>query len=112
MQRVLHHLLENAARYSPHGGTVRVRAAGDRNGGPVPAVEVTVSDDGPGIPDAELARVFLPFGSGRPDRLDAVHGMGLALCKAIVEAHGGAIAAGNNPSGGACLRFTVPVRHG
>ena len=86
--------------------------------GPAPAgdgtarcVEVTVSDEGPGISPPDLVRIFEPFRAGDEAR-DSVSGVGLALCKAIVEAHGGMISAANNPTGGARLSFTLPVRHG
>ncbi|HEX3542306.1 MAG TPA: ATP-binding protein [Acidimicrobiales bacterium] len=124
IDQVLSNLLENAARFSPPGGAVHVHAvagAGAGAGaGPVGrpsgngstgCVEVSVSDEGPGIPPPDLARIFEPFRAGRAAQ-DSVSGVGLALCKAIVEAHGGMITAANNPAGGARLCFTLPVRHG
>jgi two-component system sensor histidine kinase KdpD len=114
IDQVLSNLLENAARYSPPGGAVQVAAAtsvtaGNGNGD---RVEVTVSDEGPGIDARDLERIFEPFRAGHPTQLNSVSGVGLALCKAIVEAHGGMINARNNPTGGARLSFTLPVRRG
>jgi two-component system sensor histidine kinase KdpD len=104
MDQVLTNLLENAARYAPSGSTVHFSAA------PVAdMVEVTVSDHGPGIAPEALAVLFEPF---RTAAGSASTGVGLAICKAIVEAHGGVITGGQAPEGGAQLRFTMPVRHG
>jgi K+-sensing histidine kinase KdpD len=104
MDQVLTNLLENAARYAPSGSTVRFAAVpvGDE-------VEVTITDQGPGISPDALAVLFEPF---RTAAGSASTGVGLAICKAIVEAHGGVISAGQSPEGGAQLRFTMPVRHG
>jgi two-component system sensor histidine kinase KdpD len=71
------------------------------------AVLVAISDEGPGIDGRQLDHVFEPLRTGRASTSS---GVGLALCKAIVEAHGGRIEATNNPTSGACLRFTLPVR--
>ncbi len=99
MTRVVANLLENAARHSPPGAAVEVRA--DTHEG---VVEVTVSDHGPGIPEAERERVFQMFnrvsGGGRA-------GLGLTIAKAFVEAHGQTITVGERPGGGARLRFTL-----
>ncbi|MFG1826860.1 DUF4153 domain-containing protein [Microbispora bryophytorum] len=89
LAQVLANLLDNAVRHSPPGGTVRVEA---RPAGP--NLEISVTDDGPGIPAAERARVFERF-----SRLDAGRaadaggaGLGLAIAQEIVELHGGSIA--------------------
>ena len=68
-------------------------------------VTVRVRDCGPGVPAQSLARVFEPFYSTKPEGM----GMGLAVSKTIIEAHGGSIWAENHPEGGACFAFTVPV---
>jgi two-component system, LuxR family, sensor kinase FixL len=78
--------------------TVRAQPAGAM-------VEVTVSDTGHGIPADKLPHVFEPFFSSKPDGL----GMGLAISRDIVWAHGGRLWAENNPDGGATFHFTVPV---
>jgi two-component system sensor histidine kinase KdpD len=108
IDQVLSNLLENAARFAPQDSTVRIHVRSDGTG-PGQAVEVTISDEGPGIESQRLEHLFEPLRTGRASTST---GVGLALCKAIVEAHGGMIEATNNPGGGARLRFTVPVRHG
>jgi signal transduction histidine kinase len=70
-----------------------------------PAVEVTVRDNRPGIPADALRRVFEPFFTTKPEGL----GMGLAISRGIIEAHGGRIWAENDPAGGAVFTFTLPV---
>ncbi len=69
------------------------------------AVEVSVRDTGPGIPAESFSRVFEPFFSTKPQGM----GMGLAVCRMVIEAHEGKIWAENRPDGGACFYFTVPV---
>jgi two-component system sensor histidine kinase KdpD len=102
LDQVVTNLLENAARYAPPGSTVRVtaRAAG---GG----VELRVADEGIGVPDWERNRVFEPFRRGEGS---ASSGVGLAICKAVVEAHGGRIAVERTPGGGATVVVTLPAR--
>ncbi len=104
ISQVLVNLLENAARLSPGPSPIRIEAR------PVPAspearVEISVSDDGPGIAPEERERVFEMFsqnsGGGRA-------GLGLAIAKAFVEAHGGAIWIDPEVSVGARVVFTVP----
>jgi two-component system sensor kinase FixL len=64
-----------------------------------------VRDSGPGIPSANLERVFEGFFSTKEDGM----GIGLAICQSIMAAHGGAIAAANHDDGGAVFRVTVPI---
>ena len=101
VDQVLTNLLENAARHSPEGSTVRVRAR-ERDGW----IEVTVSDQGTGVDAADRDRIFEPFSRGEGS---SSSGVGLAICKAIVEAHGGSIAVRGNDGGGAAFVFTLPV---
>jgi len=101
LDQVLSNLLENAARHAPAGSTVRVGAT------PVGGMmEVTVSDEGEGVPTGERVRIFEPF---RRSRGSASSGVGLAICRAIVDAHGGTIDVGDQPGGGAVFRFTIPL---
>ena len=68
-------------------------------------VEIAVADSGPGLGEAAPDSLFAPFRSGKPDGL----GVGLSICRTIVEAHGGTIAAENGAEGGAVFRFTLPA---
>jgi signal transduction histidine kinase len=68
-------------------------------------VEVTVSDGGHGIPPADLERIFEPFVTTKRQGI----GLGLAICRSIVEAHRGSIRATNNPGGGATLHLELPA---
>lgn len=107
LRTVLRNLLGNAAKYSlPDSRPIElsVTRAGD-------SLIVRVVDDGPGIPDKDLASVFEPF--FRVDRSRSRrtggYGLGLSICKRIVEAHGGRIEAANNPGRGACFTLTFGV---
>ncbi|MGI8558461.1 MAG: sensor histidine kinase [Solirubrobacteraceae bacterium] len=104
IQRVLFNLIQNAIRHAPADGSVTVRAAAAQG-----AVEVQVSDTGEGIPSPERERIFEAFvqGSGRGSRSDGSAGLGLAISRAIVEAHGGRIWV-DDAASGASVRFSLP----
>jgi K+-sensing histidine kinase KdpD len=104
VDQVLSNLLENAARHSPPASTVRIGAGAEGD-----HVQVWVEDEGTGIPPFERERVFEPFRRGQGS---SSSGVGLAICKAVVEAHGGAIGVEEAPGGGARFVFTLPVRRG
>ncbi|HEY7172485.1 MAG TPA: ATP-binding protein [Vicinamibacterales bacterium] len=103
---VLRNLIANASTYSPEGSAVHVRAA--RAGG---QVVIDVMDEGPGIPDEDLGRVFERF--YRVDKSRARDpggtGLGLSIVKHLVELHGGKVAASNRPDGGAQFTVTLPA---
>ncbi len=86
VQRVLFNLIQNAIRHTPADGSVTVRAR--PSGG---EVEIEIDDEGEGIPTGSGERVFEPFYRADPSRADGGAGLGLAISKAIVEAHGGRI---------------------
>jgi signal transduction histidine kinase len=104
IQRVLFNLIQNAIRHTPADGSVTVRAqpADDQ-------LEIEVADTGSGIPAAERERVFEAFfqGSARAARTDGSAGLGLAISRAIVEAHGGRIWVAD-ADGGTRVRFSLP----
>ena len=103
VQRVLFNLIQNAIRHTPPDGTVTVRAATVAGG-----VEVEVADTGAGVPEAQREQVFEPFFRGDASRTEDGAGLGLAISRAIVEAHGGRIWFEPSPVG-ACVRFLLPV---
>ncbi|MBV8159374.1 MAG: hypothetical protein JO265_00470 [Acidimicrobiia bacterium] len=102
LDQVVSNLLENAARYAPPASLVRVSAE-QRNG----MVELRVADEGIGVPDWERRRIFEPFRRGEGSRSS---GVGLAICKAIVEAHGGSIDVERTVGGGATFVVALPRR--
>jgi two-component system sensor histidine kinase KdpD len=74
-----------------------------------PFVRVTVDDDGPGFPPGDPQRLFDKFQRGADEPATVGVGLGLAICRAIVEAHGGEILAGRRLGSGAHFEFTLPV---
>jgi two-component system sensor histidine kinase KdpD len=98
-------LLDNATKYTPPGTRVRVAAATD---GDPDCVQVVVEDEGPGLPPGNPARLFEKFQRGSGEGVVAGVGLGLAICQAIVRAHGGDIEAGGRAGGGARFTFTLP----
>jgi two-component system sensor histidine kinase KdpD len=101
--RVLRHLLENAARYTPPGSRIALRSW--RGHG---RLEFSVEDNGPGIDGADLPLIFEKFYRGRK-ALGKGTGMGLAITRAILEVHGGGIDVVSTPGQGAKFRFWVPL---
>jgi signal transduction histidine kinase len=100
-------LLENAVRHSPAGSSVKIRV--HPNGGKM--AEISVIDSGPGIPVAELPHIFERFRRGDPSRARSTggFGLGLAICKALVDAYGGKIEAFNLPTQGTQMRVQFPT---
>ncbi len=104
VHRALRHILENAVRYSPPESCVALAAAheGDH-------LLLSVTDQGPGIDPAEQLFVFDKFYRGRQHRTSIKgSGMGLAIAKAIMEAHGGGISVSSNPGKGSCFTLWLP----
>jgi two-component system sensor histidine kinase KdpD len=104
LERVLCNLLENAGKYTPRGGTIGVSAALHGQW-----LEVAVTDDGPGLPPGQEEAVFEKFTRGERESAKPGVGLGLAICRAIVAAHGGTIRAANRTAGGAAFTFTLPL---
>ncbi|MFG2376418.1 ATP-binding protein [Streptomyces sp. NPDC048504] len=106
VDQVLSNLLENAVRHGEGTVTIDVTASASPREGEETGTSVTVSDEGPGIPEESMNRVFTRFwrGSKRGGT-----GLGLYIVKGIVEAHGGTITVGRAPGGGAEFRFMLPV---
>ncbi|OGO42789.1 MAG: hypothetical protein A2137_01785 [Chloroflexi bacterium RBG_16_58_8] len=106
LERVLYNLTENAFKYSPPGTEVRlaVRPEGD-------SLLFSVSDQGPGIPPGEQARLFAPFQRLEDSRRTGARGIGLGLlvCRGLVEAHGGRIWVQSEQGRGSTFFFTLPL---
>jgi len=111
IKEVFVHLLENAAKYSPPGAPIRITAeARDTTTAKGRMITISIADRGPGIDDFEQSLVFEKFYRGRNQRVQ-VHGtgMGLAICKAIVEAHGGRLGLTSQLGHGLVFYFTLPI---
>lgn len=104
MLQVFANLLENAARHTPPGTPIVVDANLEEG-----FVRVCVEDSGPGLPGGDVQRLFGKFQRGRDEGNTGGAGLGLAICRAIVNLHGGTIAAGPRPGGGARFTFTLPT---
>jgi PAS domain S-box-containing protein len=105
--RIMYNLLENAVNYSPDGGDIRVFA--ERNGA---AMTIGVSDQGIGISAEDQTRLFQPFERGEVAKIDGIGGAGLGLlvCRRLVEAHGGKIWVESEPGHGSSFLFTLPLQ--
>jgi len=102
--RVLVNLLDNAIKYTPPGTRITVSAGIEGE-----AVRVVIDDTGPGLPPGQPERLFAKFQRGRDEVNVGGAGLGLAICRAIVNAHGGHISAMQRPGGGARFMFTLPT---
>lgn len=105
IKEVLVHLIENAAKYSPAEAPIRITAEAKNR-----MLTINIADRGPGIDDFEQSLVFEKFYRGRNQRVQ-VHGtgMGLAICKAIVEAHGGQLGVTSQLGHGSVFYFSLPA---
>jgi two-component system, OmpR family, sensor histidine kinase KdpD len=103
---VLRQLLENAAKYSPRESTIQISVEKTDS-----QVMVSVADRGPGIDEFEQALIFDKFYRGKDNRyLIQGTGMGLAIAKAVVEAHGGTIGVTSQLGQGSVFSFTLPLK--
>jgi PAS domain S-box-containing protein len=101
--QVFGNLIGNAMKFTPERGTVTIQARRDGS-----CVRFTVSDTGVGIPEADLKQVFTPYWQAKKTAHMGA-GLGLAIVRGIVEAHGGKVWAENARGGGAVFNFTIPV---
>ncbi len=102
--QVLINLLENALKYTPAQSAIEISALFDHN-----AITVTLQDNGPGLIAGHEEQIFEKFYRAQPAGLATGVGLGLTICRAIIEAHGGKIWAENNVLGGARFCFTLPI---
>ncbi len=107
LSEAFENLIDNAASFAPPGSEVRVELRREGN-----EAVVGVRDQGPGLPEEHLERVFDRFFSWRPgqDGGEAHMGLGLAISKAVFEGYGGSVRARNEPGGGACFEVRLPCR--
>ena len=102
MEQVLSNLMENALRHTPNGTPVEITAIPRKSD-----VMIEIADHGPGIPAHEEETIFSKFTRSTNTRMGA--GIGLSICRVIIEAHGGRIWAENRPGGGAAFKFVIPI---
>lgn len=103
LQRAIENVIRNAVRHTGEGTAVEV--ASKAEGG---WLRVRVSDRGSGVPEAELEAIFQPFRRGSQARQGDGHGLGLAIARRVVEAHGGRVSAANRPGGGLVVTLELP----
>lgn len=104
LERVFINLLENANKYAGTTATVGIKAQVQSDW-----LEVEIWDNGPGIPAGQHQRIFDKFSRGNKESAIPGVGLGLAICRAIIEVHGGHIGAEDREAGGARFRFTLPL---
>jgi len=102
--QVIVNLLENALKYTPPESPIEIEVVGDESG-----FRVVVQDRGPGFEEGQIERIFEKFVRGSHVGISGA-GLGLAICRGIVEAHGGTISAANRSGGGALFTIQVPQR--
>jgi len=109
VEQVLTNLLTNALKYTRRGGAIELSVRGlPPEDGENEFIEVAVADDGPGVEPEDRERIFEPYVQAGEESRGGGLGLGLSICKRLVEAHGGKIAVGKRPGGGASFTFTLP----
>jgi len=104
LERAFDNLIGNAIKFSPHGGHVELKVQASAG-----KVDVSIRDNGPGVPEAEIGSLFRPlFRGSNASRADG-HGLGLAIVQRVVKAHGGDIHAENGEQGGLVIRIQLPL---
>jgi signal transduction histidine kinase len=124
IEQVLTNLINNAIKYSPDGGDIEIKARlvqdepemrntfASAPALSLPSIIVSVIDQGPGIPEAELERIFERFYrvNNRTVKSTPGAGLGLYISRKIIESHGGRIWAGNRANGGSIFYFSLPLQ--
>jgi two-component system sensor histidine kinase KdpD len=107
IEQVLENLLDNASKYTPSGSEIRISAIAQRR-----QIEVSIEDDGPGLPAQDPEILFEKFQRGATEGTVGGIGLGLAICRTILRLHHGRIWAEHRSPNGAAFRFTVPLATG
>jgi two-component system OmpR family sensor kinase len=109
LQRAVENVVRNAVKYTAKGTTVEVSAAADPPGG---GVLLSVADRGPGVPPGELGAIFEPFYRTADGQPGPGFGLGLAIARRAIEAHGGSVQARNRDGGGLVVEMRLPLHAG
>jgi len=106
IQQVLTNLISNAIKYTPKGGKIAVKAGSSKG-----RCTMSVCDTGPGFTEEDKQMAFGSFSklSARPTGGEKSHGLGLSICRKLVELHNGSVTVGDNPGGGACVTIDIPI---
>ncbi len=102
LHRALENVVRNALRHASAKVSIDARRTEDGS------LLIAICDDGPGVPEQELPRIFEPFFRGSQSRSNDGHGLGLAIARQVMTAHGGQVRANNRPTGGLCVKFLLP----
>jgi len=105
LHRAIENIVRNALKYSPPDGDIRLEVSQDRA---AKLMHLSITDQGPGVPPGELESIFQPFVRGSTANNGDGHGVGLAIARQVVEAHGGTIIARNRAKGGLVVEITLP----
>jgi two-component system sensor histidine kinase KdpD len=107
IERVIANLLDNAIKYAPGDSAIEISARVDSTD--TPMLNIAVMDRGPGLPKGQESEIFEKFARGANESATPGVGLGLAICRAIINAHGGQISATNRADGGASVTFSLPI---